>query len=338
MIYAAVATTPTNAYMNLTIFGSFSEKEIRDVTAKRSATNGVSSIVGFGLAMLLLAFLPPQTKFLYIYLLGVLIGLICTGIVGSMNLSHLEEMKFEPGIQQPEKLFSTSSYFVMILAGGTLLSMVWVPYLMDSLGGPDYLAVAMNLVTTLTSVVASLVYKQWSFGNLRWSVGLDAATPLFALATPIPLIHPILSAYSSFAYTGSNFVGSFLFAKYNQWLGAIKSSLLTIVVIGVTQLAVAPVSIIARGAYTPVFLAIFGIKIAAFFLASTTIPESAIVPPQTARAYSFLLHEKSATGFRISVEFSRDTILMTLRLIGLSLVLAMMYIVYRVLFLMVGWG
>ena len=334
LIYAAAASTPTTAFMNLVIFGSLSENDIKDVTAKRTAALGFSSIIGFALAILLLAFMPPETKFFYIYSLGAAIGLIATSIVAIMNLSHIEGMEIPQGIERPEKLFSTSAYFVAILAGGSLLSMVWVPYVMDYLKGPDYLAVAMNLVITLTSVVASLICKGWSFKILRYNVGLDTASPILALATSIPMIHPMLSAFSSFTYTASNFIGSFLFAGYNKWLGAIRSSIIIVIIMCVANALIAPIGIFARGNYFFLFSIVFVIKLAAFVLASTTIPEVAAVPEQTARTYSFLLYNKSVTGYRVSVEISKDTILITLRLIGLSLVFITLYIIYRVLFLM----
>jgi len=78
---------------------------IRDVTAKRSAANGLSSILGFALGVFLLAFLPPQTKFSYIFPLGSLLGLISTLLVPLLNLSHLEGKPFPQITEQPEKVF-----------------------------------------------------------------------------------------------------------------------------------------------------------------------------------------------------------------------------------------
>jgi hypothetical protein len=335
VVYTLIAATPTSTYMNLLIYSSFEEEDIRDVTAKRAAAFGVASIIGFTLAIFLLAFLPPETKFLYTFSMGSAIGLVSTLLIALTDMRHLEGMPVPKGIEQPERLFSTSAYFVAILAGGSLLAMVWVPYVMDYLKGPDYLAVAMNLVTTLTSVVASLFWKNRSYRTLRYSVGLDAATPIMALLVPIPVVHPLLSAYSSFSYTGSNFVGSFLFAGYNRWLGALRSSIFIIIVLCVAQLVVSPVSTLLGGDYLLIFLVVFGVKAAAFALASTTIPEVAVVREQTARAYSSLLYNRSVTGYRVSVELSKETALLTLRLIGLALILLTLYIIYRTLYLLI---
>jgi len=335
VIYAIAAATPTSAFVNLAIFGSLSENDIKDVTAKRTAALGVSSIIGFALAMFLLAFMPSETKFFYIFLLGVVMGMVSTSIIAFMNLSRLEGMAIPKAIEQPERLFSTSAYFIAILAGGSLLAVVWVPYVMNYLKGPDYLAVAMNLVITLTSVIASLICKGWPFKTLRYNVGLDAATPILALLTPIPIIHPLLSAYSSFTFTGSNFIGSFLFADYKRWLGAIRSSILIVVITCLANILVAPIGIFFKEDYSLLFLTVFGVKLIAFLIALATIPEVAAVPEQTARSYSFLLYNKSITGYRISVELSKDTIMVTLRLIGLALVFLTLYIIYRILFLMI---
>jgi hypothetical protein len=335
ILYAAAAATPTTALMNLSMFGLLSEKDIKDITAKRTAALGVSSIVGYALAMLLLAFLPSETKFVYIFILGVVLGLLGLLVISQLDLSPLEGQEIPKRIEQPERLFSTSSYFIAVLAGGSLLSMVWVPYVMDHLKGPDYLAVAMNLIITLTSVIASLICKRWSFKTLRYSVGFDAATPILALATPIPILHPVLSAISSFTYTGSNFVGSFLFAGYKRWLGAIRSSILIVVIMCIANVLVSPMSRLVKGDFFLLFLIVFVVKLLAFILSSTTIPEVATVPEETARTYSYLLFNKSVTGYQISVELSKDTIMTTLKLIGFAFIFLTLYVIYRFLYLLI---
>jgi hypothetical protein len=202
---------------------------------------------------------------------------------------------------------------------------------MNYLNAPDYLAVAMSLVTTLTSVLASLFFKGFQFRTLRYSIGLDAVTPILILGLPFPLAHVALSAYSSFAYTGSNFVGSFLFAGYNRWLGAIRSSVLTMIILAVAQIIAVGISILMRGDYLILFTIVLAAKMIALVLASTTIPEVAIVPDEMARTYSSMLYDKTVTGYRFSVELSKETIMTTLRLIALAVILLMLYVIYRTL-------
>jgi hypothetical protein len=336
-IFGAINSLPIGTFINLIIYGSFSEDDIKEVTAKRTASFNVSSIIGFTMAIIFIAFMPSNIKFIYPYFLGSIIGLLSTFTVAFMKISPLEGTIAIPKIvEQPERLFSTSLYFVFMLTSGNLLAMVWVPYVMNYLGGPDYLVVAMNLAGMLASVIASLFWKNLPFKTLRNSIGLDTVASILALIIPYPTIHPIISAISSFTYTGSNFIGNFLFARYNRWLGAIKSSILLLIVLGLAQTAIAPITILLKGNYFSIILSVIILKLIAFLLALITIPEIAIIPEQTARTYSFLIYNNSLTGYRISVEFSKDVILITLRLIGLSLILLILYIIYRALFLIIA--
>jgi len=334
LIYACAAATPTTAFTNLAIFGSLSEDEIKDVTAKRTAALGFSSIIGYGIAIFLLAFMPADVKFLYIFVLGVGIGLLATLTVSMMELSHLEQMKIPKSIKQPERLFSTSTYFVAIFAGNYLLTVVWVPYVMDYLKGPDYLAISMYLATMLTSVVASVICKGWPFKRLRYSVGLDASTPILALATPFAIIHPLLSLFSSFNYTASNFIGNFLFAGYNRWLGAIKSSMLIVIIMCLANILISPMSSLVNGNYFYLFLIVFGIKLFAFVLSTTTIPEVAVITEDEALANSYLMYNKTLAAHYASLRFSKETLLLVARLLSLTISFLALYLIYRLLYIL----
>ncbi|MEM3571993.1 MAG: hypothetical protein QW589_08740, partial [Candidatus Bathyarchaeia archaeon] len=335
IIFAAINSFPIGTFINLIIYGSFSEVEIKEITAKRTASFNVSSMIGFTIAMIFVAFMPLNVKFIYSYFIGSMIGLLSTFIVAFMRISHLEGKISFPKIVEQPKLFSTSLYFIIMLTSGNLLAMVWVPYVMNYLGGQDYLVVAMNLAGMLASVIASLFWKNLSLETLRNGISLDITASILALAIPYPTIHPIISAISSFTYTGSNFLGNFLFARYNRWLGAIKSSVLLSIVLGLAQAIIAPITILLKGDYFFIILTVIALKLIAFLLALTIMPEVAVIPEQIARTYSYLIYNNSLLGYRISVEFSKEVIMITLRLIGLSLILLTLYIIYRVLFLII---
>jgi hypothetical protein len=335
VIFAAINCLPTSTFMYFVIYGSLSRDEIKDVTAKRNAAFYASSGVGFVVAMMLLAFAPPEIKFLYIYAIGSVVGLGCVFAAAFMDLSHLEGMEIPRGLEQPERIFSTSSYLIAVLAAGNLLLMVWTPYVMEYLKGPDYVAVAMNLAGMLATVAGSLFWRGRSFRTLRNTVGLDAAAPTLALFVDIPIAHPLLSALSSFTYTGSNFIGNFLFAGYNRWLGAIRSSIFLVIILSVAQALAASLGTIFRENYVAVFSVVIALKLVAMVTALLTIPELAAVPEETARVYSFVLYNKSLSGYRISVEVSRDAILLTLRVLGLFLVLIILYVIYRTLLVLI---
>lgn len=325
-----------STFLAFAIYGSLTEDLIRDVTAKRSAANGLSSILGSALGVFLLAFLQPQTKFSYIFSLGSLLGLISTFLALFLDLSHLEGKPFPQITEQPEKVFSASSFFVILIASGNLMGIVWAPYVMNYLGGPDFLAASMNLAGTLSSIVASLFWRKKAFKALRVGLALNTLGPAIIWATPWPIAHIAINAYTSFTYTGANFLGTFLFARYNKWFGAVKSSVLLAMLGNLAQLIVASLGIFAKENFALTFSTALAIKVLATLLASFTIPEVAVVPEDVARTYSQVLYNNSLTGYRMSIEISKETLLTILRLLALSIVIAALYIIYRVLWILIS--
>lgn len=333
LIFSIINALPTGSFMNLVIFGSLSEDEIKDVTAKRFASFNVSLLIGFGLATMLVAFLPADVKFFYIYVLGSLVGLISTVSVALMKMSHLEGMKVPTGIEQPEKVFSTFAFFVALLASGNLLAMIWTPFVMNGLNAPDYLVVAMSLAGTFSSIVGAFIWKGRSFKSLRYSLAADTVAPAVAPVVPLPFLHLFLSGLSAVTYTGGNFVGNFLFARYNRWLGAIRSSILLTIALSLAQTLVAPIGIFGAESFLLLFLFVVLIKIVSTVLATVTIPEVAFVPEESARRYSATMYANSMTGYQVSVESSKEALQLTMKLGGLVLMAIILYFIYRVLFI-----
>lgn len=332
MIFSSFIST----FLAFAIYGSLIEDDIRDVTAKRSAANGISSILGFALGVLLLALLPAEDKFAYIFQLGSLLGLMSTLLIFFLNLSHLEGASFPKVTEKPEKIFSASSFLVILLTSGNLLGIVWAPYVMNHLKGPDFLAAFMSLVGTLSSITASLFWRRKAFKTLRAGLAFNTLGPLLIWATPWPILHVPINAYTAFTFTGANFLGTFLFANYNKWFGALKSSVLLVILGTAAQLVAAPLGILSKENYLIAFSLVFAIKAAATILAVVTISEVAVVPEDVARTYSRGLYSNSIMGYRIAVEISRETILNTLRLFAFSLVIIALYLIYRVLGILIG--
>jgi hypothetical protein len=332
MVFSSFIST----FLAFAMYGSLTEDDIRDVTAKRSAANGISSILGFASGVFPLALLPAEDKFAYIFPLGSLLGLMSTFLILFLNLSHLEGASFPKVTEQPEKIFSASSFFVILLASGNLLGIVWAPYVMNHLKGPDFLAASMSLFGTLSSIVASLFWRRKAFKTLRVGLALNTLGPLLIWATPWPAFHVPINAYTAFTYTGANFLGTFLFANYNRWFGAVKSSVLLVILGNAAQLVAAPLGMLAKENYLIAFSLVFAIKAAAAVLAVITITEVAVVPEDVARTYSRGLYSNSIMGYRIAVEISRETIINTLRLLAFSLVIVALYLIYRVLWILMG--
>lgn len=326
----------TAILLTFVIHGSLSETEIRDVTARRSAISGISIVVGFATGTFLIGFLPAEYKFTHVLSLGATSGLFSVLLASSMNLSHLEEMKLPQRALEPEKVFSSSLSFSVMLISANLLGIAWTPYFMRDLYGPDYLVPLMALAGTLSSVVASLALGKRSLKTLRTALALNSLVPILVSLTPWPIMHIPIRAYSAFAFTGANFLGTFLFARYNEWLGAVRSSIILVVLANLAQLVAAFLGLLVKENYFVMFLMIFVVGTVAVVVTFFAIPEVAVVPEDAARAYSRVLYNGTLLEYRMATEYSRETLLGTLRVLAASLVAVVLYVIYRILWILAG--
>ncbi|MDW8021387.1 MAG: hypothetical protein RMI78_01990, partial [Nitrososphaerota archaeon] len=162
--YTVISTSSTivGCLTNLLIYSSFDENGVRDVTGKRTAAFNVTSVIGSTGATILLAALTTGDKFNIIFMLGSTIGLLSTVMLLFINMEHLEGVRIPNRIKRPEQMFSISSFFLTFLTSGNLFGIFWAPYLMRVLNAPDYLAAAMNLVSTISSVFGSIAWAKRS--------------------------------------------------------------------------------------------------------------------------------------------------------------------------------
>jgi len=324
-----------STFLTFTIYGLLPEESIKKVTSRRTAAGNISSIIGFALGIFLLAFLQAEGKFIYIFFLGALIGILSTISVLFIDLSKLEGAEIPSGVKEPEKIFSTSMFFVIFLFAGNILAIVWTPFLMVELSSPEYLVAFLNLAGTLSSIAASLFWGKRSLKILRTGLILNILSPILILTIPIPLHHVGISIYNSFAFTAANFLGFFLFARYNEWFGAVKSSTLIIVIGNIAQFMAAVLGMIVGANYLVSFLLIIALYVCSVALAVVTVPEIALVPEDLARTYSRVLYRNSVFGYRVAVEISKETIFMIFRLIALTIVFSALYLIYRILWALI---
>jgi hypothetical protein len=228
-------------------------------------------------------------------------------------------------------VFSAALFFVILMTGGNLLGIVWAPYIMNYLKGPDYLVAAMNLVATMSSVAAAMVLGSRSLKTLRVSHVLSALSPPIILLTTLPSLHLAISAFNSFVYTGANFLGNFLFAEYKNWYGAIRSSVLLVILGNLSILLAALIGMVLKEDYVLGFSAVFVITVVSALFALFAIPEVSVVPENAARTYSFIMYRSCLIGYNVTVEVSKETIIATLRLLAMISILTILFIIYRFL-------
>jgi len=337
-LYAVINISSTflGSFMNLLIYSSFDEAGIRNVTAKRTAAYNVTSIIGSVAAIALLAALPPDLKFVIIFVVGALVGLLSTLMLALADMKHIEGAEIPKVVRRPEQMFSISSFFLAFLVSGNLLGIFWAPYLMNVLNAPDYVAAAMNFAATISSILGSLLWAKRSLKTFRIALGMSMLTPLAAFLISIPVAHVGISAFNGLMGTGASFLGNFLFARYLKEFGAVRSSIMMAVLGNLSQLLATPFGIFLGQRYMILFASVMAMILISIVLAFLTIPEVAVVPEHAARTYSYLIYSSSLIGYSYAVETSKETIFLSLRLLALAAILILLYILYRFLFFLAG--
>ncbi|MEM2068871.1 MAG: hypothetical protein QXY32_03985, partial [Nitrososphaerota archaeon] len=319
----------SSTYTNFIIYGLFSEADIKDVTAKRTIASNIMTIIGYLITIFLIYSLSPATKFQALFTLGGLLGVLSTISIITIRIRDVESLKMFEQVSKPEQMFSSSSFFITLLTSANLLGLAWTPFLMNVLNSPDYIVAAINFAGSIASIVSSVVWAKASLKNLRYSLGLASLTPILSMITPYPLLHIGISAYGGFTFTGANFLGNFLFARYKSWLGVLRVSILLTIIANISQLLATPFGLIFQDNYTALFIFSAAIRILSVAIAYFTIMEVAIVPEEYARTYSYLLYSNSIMGYTIIVDTIRESIILGLKIAAIATTLLILYILYR---------
>jgi len=323
--------------MSLVIFGSFDEEEIRDVVARRVASGAAASILGRGLVTALLGFLEGYGKYHALFLLGSGAGLLSTALMMTQDLSHLESLQIPRVVEERGRIFAASTFQLALLASGALFSMAWTPFLMQGLGYPAYLAAAMGLVGTASSVFGVPFWRHISPKKYKVALLINSAVPLSVILSGAAWFQLSLSAISAFSFSGASLLGTYLFAKYNRWLGAVRSSALALSVGGMAQLVASGLGMLLDSLFGHAFAIAAALKLSAFALTALMIPEVALVPPHLARAYANAAYGATLMGYRVSVAITKETLFAVLRMLALTFTLLTLYVIYRTLSLLLLW-
>lgn len=337
-IYAVISSSTTiiTALMNLLIYSSFDEAGVRDVTAKRTIAGNLTSIMGSAMAITMLAILPRDLKFGIIFVTGSLVGLLATLMLSAADMRHLEGVEVSRRIGRPEQMFTISSFLLAMLTSSNLLGIVWTPYLMGVLGAPDYLAATMNFVSTIFGIIGSFFWARRSLSSFRLAIGSITLVPIAAFITPIPIAHLGITAFGTFMFTGANFLGNFLFARYLREFGAVRSSIMLSALTNLSQLLATPFGMLFSQNYMLLFISVILIRLLSVALAFLTVPEVAAVPEEVARTYSQLIYTNSLMGYSYILETSKEVMALTVRLLALVAVLVLLYILYKLIFFLAG--
>jgi hypothetical protein len=338
VLYAVISASTTfiTALMNLLTYFSFDETGIRDVTAKRTIAGNLMNITGSAAAITMLATLPGDLKFAIIFVTGSLVGLLATLTLSIADMRNLEGVEVPRRVGRPEQMFTISSFLLAMLTSSNLLGIVWTPYLMGVLDAPDYLAAAMNFVSTIFGIMGSFFWVGRSLRSFRLAIGSLTLVPIAAFIMPIPTAHLGISAFGTFMFTGASFLGNFLFARYLREFGVVRSSIMLSTLTNLSQLLATPFGMLFSQNYLLLFASVISIRLLSMALAFLTVPEVAAVPEEVARTYSQLIYTSSLMGYSYILETSKEVMALTVRFLALAAALALLYILYKLVFFLAG--
>lgn len=332
---ANISSIFSSIYVNFIIYGSFEEAGIKDITAKRAMALNVTNVLGYLLTMLLMYTLPVGVKFQIIFILGGLLGMFSTISIITVRMESVDTDRMF-GQTKPEQMFPTSSFFITLLTSANLLGLVWTPFLVNVLNSPDYIVVAVNFAGSLAATSSSILWAKASFRKLRYSLGFASLTPVLAMVAPYPLLHVGVSAYGGFTFTGANFLGNFLFARYKMWLGVLRVSILLTIISNVSQLLAALFGLVFQNNYSILFISSTIIRLLSIVIAYFTIAEIAVVPEEYARTYSQLLYANSIVGYSVIVDTIRESTILSLKVLAIATAMLILYVLYRFMFFLMG--
>ncbi len=332
---AVCATVPTGILINLAMINSVDSSTVKKLFAHRSALGAVSSVLGQVTMVFALALIATPMKYLYLYLLASGVGLIATLIVGVAPIRSVDSLTMETREEAMIKASTSFVFFVTLLASSSILGVIWGPHLIKDLSAPAYLAASLGLVQTIVSILASIFWQGRSYTAYRLAVIGISIAPLLAMIVPYPVLHLVIAALYAFANTGANFLASFIFADVSREIGVFKSSVLLTSawilsqVIGLTPCYIS----LALGAPSwMVFALCMGFVIVSAFIAFTSLPEVALVPPHIANLYARNLYQVSIASYSFVMFTVKSYAILAVRFLALAFVILLLFVIYRVLY------
>lgn len=332
---AVALTVPTSSLMSMVIF-TLSGSELRKSLSNRGALGAVSSVIGLVTAVVALASTTSVSKYMYLYLLAMAVGLLSTVVVA---LGPIPAKVFEPPNTKPQgagetsiKLVNVFLFLTTLLASGAILGVIWGPYLMEYLGAPDYLAASLGLVQTASVIGSSIFWGGRPYGTYKLAILANFLAPLLIATVARPELHLAIAALYAFSYTGSNFLASFIYGDASKTFDVGKTAIMLAAANSLAQVLGLTIALLVSQSTYLMFMAVAALSIAATAIAFTTIPETALPREDYVRVYSRVLYNVSVSSYNFTLFTLRGAALLAIKLLGFTTVLLVLHIIYRVLY------
>ncbi|MCD6340598.1 MAG: hypothetical protein J7L51_01425 [Desulfurococcales archaeon] len=339
-IVAVTLTIPTSSLMSTVIFTRLSNSELRRLLTRRGALGAVSNVIGQVTAVMVLMSTAAISKYIYLYLLAMAVGLMSTLVIAltpiPARISGPPRTKPQEVEEVSVKLVNVFLFLASLLASGAILGVVWGPYLMKYLQAPDYLAASLGLVQTISVMGSSLFWGGRPYSTYKLAILANSLVPLLIIITPRPELHLAVAALYAFSYTGSNFLASLIYGEVSKSFDVGKTATMLAAASSLAQILGLGVALLISQNTSLMFIVAAILSIIATAIAFTTIPETALPRESYVRVYSRVLYNISVSSYNFTIFTLRSTALLAAKLLGFATVLLILYIIYRVLYYIVA--
>lgn len=326
----------TSILMTAALMAVFRGSEFVEASVLRSSVGAAAAIIGSVYSTTMAAAIEPPALYYVAYITASLVGFVATASIipyrvpDEASLNHAGSSTVEEVEMRKVNTFLMLS---LMMGGGNLVGLAW-PQLLKSSDYPISLALALNIAGSVGSVVGPYMWRGY-----RMYVTAILTNTLSTATIPFlahPLLHVALSAVLSATFVGVNLVASAIYARYAGAVGVIRASVLLSSSNLVGQLIASLIGMSGLG-YFPVFALATTLKLLALLIAVLGLPETAIVPTRTAFNYGKLIYSVSVSGYMLTIEASLRVLLTVLRVIAITILIALLIFAHKVLeLLLVG--
>ncbi len=331
--FALASTLPTSVYIQAAMLTLFDENTYRRVVVWRGVSGGISSIAGQVTMVLILAFLKTPTKYLILYQIAFFIGIL-SSIIVSLTPFKIKTVHMTLKTSEEVEVKAANIYLllVILLASSTLLSISWIPRVINDLGAPDYLAAMIGFIQTLTSIFSSLFWASRSVRSYRYAIILLSLSPIIVYLTPIPLLHLGVAVIYSFSFIGTSLYSAIAYAGLVKRLGVFRAGTLLSSASSMATVLAGSIGYLVASSPITVFIVSSILGFIGLSIALVSIPELAIVKPAYTRFYSRVIYHTSIAGYTFTLYSLTESAKLTLKLTALVFSLLVLYLIYRTLY------
>ncbi len=330
-IYSLAITTALFSSILLAVYIFSSFPEPHRLMAYRGSLTAASSIAGQVVAVLVLIYGEGFAKYIGLYLLAMLVGIIATIVLwASRPKTSTERASITQTSEAPVVAFV---FTLFLLSSTAVIGVLWAPYLMEVLGAPDYLAASLGLAQMATNVFSSLLWAGRKLETYRWAIILSAMVPILIISTPTPTLHIAIAVLYAIGLTGTTMLASRIYAMAARRENPYRAATMLVAatssaqVLGLaTVLALLPMG---PWAFFPVST---GYALAALALALLALKPVAIAPPHMVALYSRIVYTTSIAGYSFIVFTVKSYVYLTARLTGAYMALLLLYLLYRIIY------